>query len=321
MSDKIVSLRSIEQVEGVFDEYDVERQPKQSYSAENLQELARGADGMFVHSENEFDRSFFENVDTVKAIGKPGTGVDNFDLEAATDEGVMVLHTPGMNAVAVAEFTFGLMFSTLRRIPQSTEHLREGGWRSPDWWGTELRNKTVGLVGLGQAGSGVAKRLSGFEIDLVATDPYISEERANDLGAELVDLEELFTRSDVVSIHTPLTEETEGMVGEEELALLDESSYLINTARAGIVERAALVDALERDAIAGAGLDVYWTEPPESSDPLLHMDNVVATPHLAGATYEARVNMLSTTAEDLITVLEGGTVPTGRVANPDVLNR
>jgi D-3-phosphoglycerate dehydrogenase len=320
MSDKIVSLRSIELVEDVFDEYDVERQPKQRYSPTDLQELAQGAKGMFVHSENEFDRSFFENVDTIEAIGKPGTGVDNFDLEAATDEGVMVLHTPGMNAVAVAEFTFGLMFSTLRKIPQATEHLRQGGWRSPDWWGTELRNKTVGLVGLGQAGSGVAKRLSGFEIELVATDPYVSEERANELGTELVELEELFARSDVVSIHTPLNEETRAMIGKEELALMDESSYLLNTARAEIVERSALVDALEQDSIAGAGLDVYWTEPPEPSDPLLDMDNVVATPHLAGATYEARLNMLSTTAEDLVTVLEEGTVSPEHVANPNVLD-
>lgn len=320
MSDKIVSLRSIEMIEDVFEDYEVERHPKQRYDAEKLQELAHEADAMFVHSENEFDRSFFENAN-LKVIGKPGTGVDNFDLEAATDEGVTVLHTPGMNAVAVAEFTLGLLISVLRDIPQSTEHLREGGWRSPDWWGTELRDKTVGLVGLGEAGSEVAKRLAGFEVDLLAMDPYVSEQRATDLGAELVDLEELLANSTVISLHVPLTEETQGMIGEEELALMDESSFLINTARASIVDKSALISALEQDEIAGAALDVHWSEPPDSSEPLLHMSDVIATPHIAGATHECRLNMLSTTAKNLIRVLEGESVSAEYVANPDVLDK
>lgn len=319
MSYDILSTRSIDRVESAFDDIDVHVVEKRKYNSEELQEHVGRARGLFVHSENEYDEALIKNAPNLEAIAKPGSGIDNIDVEKATDEGVVVLHTPGMNAVAVSEFTVGAILSHLRRIPAAEEHLESGGWRSQDWWGSELRGKTVGIVGLGAAGSETAKRLRPFCEKLLAYDPYISDEQAEEVGAELVPLDELLSNSDVVSLHVRLTPETRHLIGTDEFEQMKESVLLVNTSRGEVVEREALHRALDEELIGGAVLDVFHDEPPSPDDSVLGRENTLATPHLAGATTETRTQMLNVTAENLIAVLEGRDVDLEYVANPDVL--
>ncbi|SEH49959.1 D-3-phosphoglycerate dehydrogenase [Halopenitus malekzadehii] len=319
MSHDILSTRSIDRVESAFDGVNVRVIDKQRYDPQTLRDYVDGAEGLFVHSENEYDADLIRNAPNLKAIAKPGSGIDNIDVEAATEEGVVVLHTPGMNAVAVSEFTVGAILSHIRRIPEAQDHIEAGGWRSQDWWGTELRGKTVGIIGLGAAGSETAKRIRPFCERIVAYDPYISEEQAADVGAELVSFDDLLATSDVTSVHVRLTPETRGLIGADELDAMRESALLVNTSRGAVIDREALHDVLEEDRIGGAVLDVFHEEPPSPDDPVLGRDDTLTTPHLAGATVETRTMMLNVTAENLIAVLEGRTVDEEYVANPDVL--
>lgn len=317
MTGKIVSFRSIEHAEDVFDGYETRVVPKDRYPEAQLKEYTADADGLFVHSENTYSRAVIENAPDLKVIGKAGSGIDNIDVAAATENGVKVVHVPGMNAVAVSEHVVGMILALFRRFRETEDHLRAGGWRSEELWGTELRDKTAGLIGLGAAGSETAKRLRPFGVDLVAYDPYVDPEHAESLDVDLVDLDELLDRSDVVSIHVRLNEETRGMLGADELARMDEDAVLINTSRGAVVEEEALLSALREGRIGGAGLDVFWTEPPGEDHPIFDVDNVLATPHLAGATTETRVRMLRTTAECVVKAIEGEPIDEQFVANPD----
>lgn len=319
MNYDILSTRSIDRVESAFDEMDVHVIEKQRYDSGELLKHVDGARGLFVHSENDYDGALIREAPNLKAIAKPGSGIDNIDVKTATEEGVVVLHTPGMNAIAVAEFTVGAILSHFRRIPAAQEHLKSGGWRSSDWWGSELRGKTVGIVGLGAAGSETAKRLRPFCDQLLAYDPYVSDERADEVGAKLVSLDELLAESDVISLHVRLTPETRHLIGGDELAKMKEGALLVNTSRGEVVEREALHRALDENLISGAVLDVFHEEPPSPEDPVLGRDNVLATPHLAGATTETRTRMLNVTAENLVAVLQGRDVDPEYVANPEAL--
>lgn len=318
MSHDILSTRSIDRVESAFDDVDVRLIEKQRYDPTDLREHVNGAEGLFVHSENEYDAELIRSAPNLKVIAKPGSGIDNIDIDAATEAGIIVLHTPGMNAVAVSEFTVGAILSHLRRIPDAQAHLEDGGWRSQDWWGTELRGKTVGIIGLGAAGSETATRLEPFCETLLAYDPYVSEEEAAAVGAELVSLDELLAASDAVSLHVRLTPETRGLIGADEFDAMRDSATLVNTSRGAVVDREALQDALEEDQIGGAVLDVFHEEPPSPDDPILGRSDTLTTPHLAGATVETRTMMLNVTAKNLVAVLEGRSVDDEYVANPDV---
>lgn len=305
MAHTLVALRAIDRVAGAFDDLDVREVPKGRYSEAELAEHVEGADALFVHSENDYTAAVFDAAPDLAVLAKPGSGLDNVDLEAATERGVAVLHTPGMNAVAVAEFAVGAIVAAARRIRPAADHLAAGGWRAPDWWGTELRGETVGLVGLGAAGGETARRLAGWDLDLLGHDPYVDADRAAALDIELVDRRTLFERSRVVSLHVRLTEETRDMVGGSELAALGPDGYLVNTARGAVVDEDALLAALDRGTVAGAALDVFAEEPPSPDHPLLDRDDVLATPHLAGATEAARVGMLRTAADGVVSWLAG----------------
>lgn len=315
----VVSFRSIEHVEDSFGAVTVRQVPKRRYDTDELLTHIDGADGLFVHSENDYDAELIEQSPTLRVIAKPGSGIDNIDLETATDHGVAVLHTPGMNAVAVAEFTVGALLAHVRRIPDASDHLERGGWRSPDWWGRELRGKTVGIVGLGSAGLETAKRLQPFCSNLLAYDPYTSDDRFATVNAERVSLEALLSKSDVVSVHVRLTPETRGMIGRTELEKMRSDAVLINTARGAVVDRDALLQELRTDGIGGAVIDVFDEEPPSADDRLVQCDSVLTTPHLAGATYETRTQMLAVTAKNLVDYLSGVSVDERYVANPTVL--
>ena len=241
----------------------------------------------------------------LKVVANHGAGVDNVDVEAATRNGVPVCNTPGVNARSVAEHAVMLLLAVKRRLVPADEHVRVGGWERGAFAGTELRGETVGLLGVGDIGGETARLLGGFDVDLLAYDPYVPAGDVPD-GAEAVgSVRDLFARSDVVSVHTPLTDETDGLVGADELAALGPGGAFVNTARGGVVDEGALVAALDRGDLAGAGLDTFDPEPPESSNPLFGRDDVVCTPHVAGVTEEALDRMSRGAAENVRAVYEG----------------
>lgn len=314
----VVAFRSVDRVIDEFGDLSVQREPKQRYSPPELKERVGGADGLFVHSENDYTEELFNTTPNLRAIGKAGSGIDNINIDAATEHDIAVLHTPGMNGVAVAEFTVGAIVSLARRFHAAENHLLDGGWRSEAWWGTELRGKTVGIVGLGAAGYETARRLKPFDVDFLVADPYVSQERINNINGTRVSLKELLSNTDIVSLHVRLTEETEGMIDDDAFELLDDNVLLVNTSRGAVIDWVALQNALETNAIGGAVLDVFHEEPPDPASSILNHENVVATPHLAGATVQTRERMLVATARNVRRVLEGQSVDEEYLANPEV---
>ncbi|WP_430504168.1 phosphoglycerate dehydrogenase [Haloparvum sp. PAK95] len=278
--------------------YDVET----NYEAEgdDLLDAVADANALIVRSGTQVDEAVFEAAEDLVIVGRAGIGVDNIDIEAATSHGVIVANAPEGNVRAAAEHTVAMTFATARSIPQAHARLKGGEWAKSDYLGTEVNNKTLGIVGLGRVGQEVAKRLDSLGMNLVVFDPYISEERAAQLGAELVeDLHEMLGQADFATIHTPLLPETEGMIGEEELAQL-EGGYLINCARGGIVDEAALAEAVADGVLEGAALDSFETEPLPEDSPLLDVDDVVVTPHLGASTEAAQENVATDTADAVI---------------------
>lgn len=319
MARKIVSFRSVDRIESAFDSVELEVVPKTKYTDSELISHADGASGLFVHSENQYTSTLFEASPDLRVIGRPGSGLDNIDLDAATENGIVIVYTPGMNAVAVSEFVVGSVVSHIRDLRAASEHVRSGGWRSPDWWGTELRNKTVGIVGLGAAGYETAKRLKPFDVDFLVADPYVDQSRIDEIDATRVELDELLSASDFVSLHVRLTDETTHMIDESAFDRMKETAVLINTARGRVIDHAALVEALTTGTIGGAVIDVYPSEPPEPTDPIFDCETATVTPHLAGATVETRTQMLETTAENMLRILDGEDVDRKYIANPAVL--
>ncbi|WP_299235192.1 phosphoglycerate dehydrogenase [Natronomonas sp.] len=277
-----------------------------NYEAEGaaLLEAVSEANALIVRSGTEVTREVIEAAPDLVIVGRAGIGVDNIDIEAATDRGVIVANAPEGNVRAAAEHTVAMAFASARSIPQAHARLSAGEWAKGEYLGTELNGKTLGIVGLGRVGQEVAKKLDSLGMELVAFDPYISEERAEQLGAELAELEAVLGRADVLTIHTPLTPETRNMIGEAELAEL-EGGYVINCARGGIVDEDALAAAVEEGVVAGAALDVFATEPLPSDSPLLDVEEVIVTPHLGASTEAAQENVAVSTAEQVIAAFDG----------------
>ncbi|MFC7228384.1 phosphoglycerate dehydrogenase [Salinirubellus salinus] len=264
-----------------------------------LHEAVSDASALVVRSGTQVDRDLFEAAPELVIVGRAGIGVDNIDIDAATDHGVIVANAPDGNVRAAAEHTVAMTFAIARSIPQAHARLKAGEWAKGEYLGTEVNNKTLGIVGLGRVGQEVAKRLGNLGMDLVAFDPYIGEERAEQLGAELADLDEVLERADFLTVHTPLTPETEGLIGEEELAQL-EGGYLINCARGGVVDEPALAAAVEDGVLAGAALDVFAEEPLPDDSPLLDVEDVVVTPHLGASTEAAQENVATSIADQIL---------------------
>ena len=273
-----------------------------------LLEAVAGAHALIVRSETTVDAELLDAAPELVIVGRAGVGVDNVDVEAATDRGVVVANAPESNVRATAEHTVAMAFATARKIPQGHMQLKDGYWAKSDILGSEFNGKTLGVVGLGRIGQEVAKRLGNLEMDLVAYDPYLSEERARQLGVELVaDIETCFRQADFVSLHTPKTAETEQIVDEDLLAEL-EDGYLINCARGGLVDEAALAEAVEDEILYGAAVDVFEEEPVEPDNPLLGVDDVIVTPHIAASTESAKQNVSISIAEQVIAAFEGNVV-------------
>jgi len=248
-------------------------------------------DALIVRSRTKVTREVLETATRLKVVGRAGVGVDNVDVDVATRRGVVVLNSPGGNVISAAEHTFALMLALVRHIAQADASLRRGEWERKRFRGVELHGKTLGLVGAGRIGSEVAKRARAFGMRVVAYDPYLSPERPDWLGFELVTLPDLLGQADVISIHVPLTDETRGLIGQPELALMKPTAYLVNAARGGVVDETALAAALRSGRLAGAALDVFDEEPVAPDNPLLALDNVVVVPHLGAATREAQTGV------------------------------
>ncbi|NIP60228.1 MAG: phosphoglycerate dehydrogenase, partial [Gemmatimonadetes bacterium] len=246
------------------------------------------AHALVVRSSTTVDAALLDRAPGLRVIGRAGVGVDNIDLDAATERGIPVLNAPSGNTVSAAELTLALILALARKVPEADRSVRAGEWRRSAFAGAELRGKTLGLVGAGRIGGEVARRAQAFGMLVLAHDPYLSEERAEELGLEPASLEKLLERADVVSLHVPLTSSTRGMIGPDELARMKASALLVNLARGGVVDEHALARALCDGTIAGAALDVYESEPLEEGIPLRDAPNTVLTPHLGAATAEAQ---------------------------------
>ncbi len=237
-------------------------------------------------------------------IGRAGVGVDNIDVDEATRRGIVVVNAPTGNTISAAEHTIALMLALARHIPQANTALKSGEWRRNDFMGTEVRNKTLGIIGLGNVGSEVARRARGLEIKIIAHDPFVSVDLAQNLHVELVSLKQLLKEADFITLHLPLIASTKGLIGAKELALVKPTVRIINCARGGLIDEEALVKALEEKRIAGAAIDVFTVEPTTESV-LFKKDNIIVTPHLGASTTEAQATAAKDVVEQVIDVLQG----------------
>ncbi len=274
-----------------------------------LKAALQDAHGLIVRSETTVDRALLDSAPQLAVVARAGVGVDAIDVSAATERGIVVLNTPAANTLAATEQTFALMLSLVRHTPGAVASVRAGHWERKPFIGTELYGKTLGIVGLGRIGGAVAARAAAFGMTLLAADPFISRTRAETLGAELVELDELLARADIVTLHVPLGAGTLGLIDAARLALMPRDALLINCARGGVVDEAALHGALETERLRGAALDVFAREPPSDGDMsarLARHPKVVATPHLGGSTAEALDRIALELAQDVVSVLLGG---------------
>jgi D-3-phosphoglycerate dehydrogenase / 2-oxoglutarate reductase len=286
---------------------EVEFQPNLGKDKEKLAETINGFDGLAIRSATKVTAKILERAQELKVIGRAGIGVDNVDIPAATARGIIVMNTPFGNSITTAEHAITLMLSLARQIPEADASTRAGKWEKNKFLGVEISGKTLGVIGCGNIGSIVADRAVGLKMKVMAYDPYLSAERALDLGVEKVELEELLRRADFITLHTPLTEKTRNIINAESLALMKKSVRLINCARGGLVDEAALFDALSSGRIAGAALDVFVSEPATAS-PLFALPNVVCTPHLGASTTEAQENVALQIAEQMSDYLTRGAI-------------
>jgi D-3-phosphoglycerate dehydrogenase len=258
---------------------------------EVLAEALSDAAALIVRSTTTVDAALLDAAPRLRVVGRAGVGVDNIDVDEATRRGIAVMNAPGGNTRSTAELAFGLLLAAARNIAEADRSVREGRWSRGELRGTQLHGKRLGVVGAGRIGSEVAARARAFGMEVAVHDPYLAPERAADLGVELLELDELLARSDVVTLHAPLTDETEGMIDAEELARMKESAILVNAARGGLVDEEALARALADGELGAAGLDVYGQEPLPEDSPLRDAPNLVMTPHLGAATDEAKVEV------------------------------
>lgn len=287
-------------------------------SPEELRKHIASADALVVRSETKVTAELLEAAPRLKVIGRAGVGVDNIDLEAATNRGILVLNSPAGNTVAAAEHAVGLMFALMRNIPQAYVSMRDGAWDRKKFTGQEMRGKTLGIVGLGKIGSHIAQIASaGIGMRVIGYDPLVTQARAEHIGAQLVDLDALIAESDILTVHVPITKETKGLIGIDQLRCMKRSARILNVARGGIVDEAALAQAIQEGLVAGAALDVYTTEPLPADHPLRNLDGVILTPHLGASTEEAQVNVATDVAEQMAQYF-GGEMPLSPVNAPSV---
>jgi D-3-phosphoglycerate dehydrogenase len=274
--------------------------------ATELRDALSGCAGLVVRSETKVTANLMDAATALRVVGRAGVGVDNIDVPAATERGIVVMNAPDGNTITTAEHTIALLIALARRVPQANSSLKSGHWDRKSFIGVELQGKTLGVVGMGRIGRTVAARARAFGMKIVAFDPFIASEQARDLEIELAPLDELFASADFITIHTPLTAETRGVIGRDAFARMKQGVRIINCARGGLVDESALYDAIKAGTVAGAALDVFVQEPPPADHPLLLLDEVIATPHLGASTAEAQEGVAFTVAEQMRDYLLSG---------------
>lgn len=291
----------------------------ESPSREEVLAAAADADALIIRSRTQANAELLAAAPRLKIIARAGVGVDNVDLQEATRRGIVVMNTPGGNTVSSAEHTFGLMLALVRHLPQAHRSLAEGRWDKKLFMGTELQGKTLGIIGLGRVGQAVAKRAIAFGMVVLATDPYVDPHIATDIGAEIVDPDTLYARSDFISLHSTLTDETRGMICHESFNKMKPGVRIVNTARGALIVATDLSEAIQSGHVAGAALDVYDPEPPGVDHPLIGLPGVIHTPHLAASTTDAQIAVAVEAAQGIIAALLRGEY--ANVVNPEVLAR
>ncbi len=294
-----LSKEGIDIIKGVA-EVDVKTGLKEA----ELIQIIGNYEGLVVRSQTQVTAPVIEAGKKLIIIGRAGVGVDNIDLEAATRQGIIVVNAPTGNTISAAEHAIALMLSLARHIPNANAALKACKWERSKFTGTEVRGKTLGIIGLGNVGSAVARRARGLEMKVIGYDPFVSEDRARNLQIELVSLEQLYKEADFISLHIPLNAQTREMIGAKELAMMKPTVRIINTARGGLINEEALANALKDKKIAGAAVDVFPQEPCTSSS-LFSMENAIVTPHLGASTAEAQVTAASDVAEQIVDVFKG----------------
>ena len=278
-----------------------------SITPEELIKTINEYNGIIVRSRTKVTKEVIENADNLQIIARAGVGVDNIDLDAATEKGIMVVNSPESTSITVAEHTMGLLLTLARKLSIADKSVKEGKWEKKKFMGVELRNKTLGVIGMGRIGSQVVNRCKAFEMDAVAYDPYLPEEVATQMGVELTDLETVLKKADFITIHVPLTPETKHLISYNEFETMKDTAFITNCARGGIIDEDALYDALKNEKIGGAALDVYEEEPPAEDSKLFELDNIVLTPHIAASTKEAQRDAAIIVADEIIDLFKGGT--------------
>lgn len=294
-------LEFLKQARGIEVEY------KPGLGEDELAQALAGVDGLVIRSGSKVTAKVIDAADKLKVIGRAGIGVDNVDVKAASRRGIIVMNTPTGNAVTTAEHALGLLFAIARKVPQASQSMKEGKWEKKAFEGRELAGKTLGVVGLGNIGRIVADRARGLRMNVLGYDPFMTAERASELGIELVTLDDLFRRSDAITVHTPLTAETKGIVNDAAIAKMKKGVLLVNAARGGIYDEAAVVRGLDSGQVGGVGLDVFVEEPPGLTDIVKH-PKVVVTPHLGASTEEAQLRVALEIAQQVVAYLQAGEI-------------
>lgn len=276
-------------------------------SVDELMSIIGDYDALIIRSATKVNEQLLDAAKKLKIVGRAGSGLDNVDIPASTKRGVIVMNTPGGNTITTAEHTIGMLFAAARYIPQAAASLKQGQWEKKKFMGIELNGKTLGIIGIGNIGGVVANRAQGLKMNVIAFDPFISPEKVKEMGIELVSMDELYKRADFISIHTPLTKETNNLINKDTIAKMKNGVRILNCARGGIINEQDLYEALKSGKVAAAAFDVFEKEPPENN-PLLALDNFIGTPHLGASTEEAQENVAVAIAEQIVDYLVRGTI-------------
>jgi D-3-phosphoglycerate dehydrogenase / 2-oxoglutarate reductase len=287
----------------LYDAVDVVVERKTGLSEDGLIAIIGEYDALLVRSQTKVTEKIMQAGTQLKAIGRAGVGVDNIDLEAATKRGIVVINAPDGNTIATCEHTFAMMMSVARSIPQAYKKTVSGEWDRKTFVGVELRNKVLGILGMGRIGSEVAKRAKVFGMEVIGYDPFLTEERAEKMGVKLGTVNEIAAQADFITVHTPLTNETRHIIGKAQFELMKKGIRIINCARGGIIDEMALVEAINQGIVAGAAFDVFESEPPQADHPFLNNPNIIVTPHLGASTIEAQENVAIDVSEEVLHIL------------------
>ena len=290
---------------------------KTKMSKEELLRDIKRYEGLIVRSATKVTAEVLAVAEKLRIIGRAGSGLDNVDITTATKRGIVVMNTPGGNTVTTAEHTLAMIFALARKVPQATASMKAGKWEKERFMGTELYNKHLGIIGMGQIGSHLAKLAQGVMMNVVAFDPYLAEDRARKMGIEMLSLQELFRRADIITIHTPLTPETKNIINAHTIGTMKDGVKIINCARGGIINENDIVEALKSGKVGGAAFDVFDEEPVKPGHPLLSLENFICTPHIGASTMEAQENVAIGIAEQIVDYLTRG-IARGAVNVPSV---